>query len=860
MWCLHFWASCLLVFALGFAAEAQTIMPLPDTIGKTSATKTGGLSQIDKAYRIKGVVRDEANGESLPFATIVFTGTSVGTSADINGKFEMSFKELPAPVLKLQALGYEPIYYVLDDTQHTYSLEFEMKRSSSELSEFTIQAKGVDPALLLVKRIIKHKAQNDPERLENYRCEAYTRMELDMKNVNESSLSGYPIFNQYKFAINNNIDSTSEKIPFLPVYLTETISDYLFENHPHREKEIIKSSMARGVKNYDLTRYTGATYPRVNVYKNTIPVLDKKFVSPISNEGPLFYRYHIRDTERAYGHNIILVEFSPRREGELCFSGDFWVVDSVYAIQRVSMDVPKSVNLNWFDNINLYEEFAPTEDGHWFWSKDKTIVGLSAYGTKKVIGLIVRKTTNYHHIKINDTTVTDLLDSTGATNFIAQKDSANSYSEDWWNKNRPDSLTHNEQVIAKTVDTILSMPVTKHYINFISLLASGVKDVGWIELGPYWYVYSNNPHEGDRVRLSIGTPRKLENLHLATYLAYGFKDRAFKSGFEENWVINRKPWTTLNSQVIYDLAQGMNNFNREVQTDNIFANLLRKGDITWKQAFLNSQKVEFFRQFYSGFSFAVTLLNELYKPYAPLPSVGIFTDANGHPADNVRAFETKLYLRYAYKENYVNSKYKRQRLGTRYPVFDLGLTKGMKNVMESAYDYTKADFSVQQTINITPFGHIEYRIMAGEYFGKLPYPLLQIHPGNEYYYYEPNSFEMMNNYEFISDKFAAFRIEHDLGGGLFNLVPAIKKLKFRQLWTAKGVIGSLSPENSALNLNKNYPFRTLAGNPYLELGTGIANILRLIRLDFVWRVMPKPLPTEQRNAYFGVFGSVQVIF
>jgi len=855
---LVLWAAIFL--GLSQLAKAQTVTSESDTNINSSATIIPTKNPSGKAYHFHGVLRDAGNGEGLPFATIVFPGTTVGTSADIDGKFDIRLKELPSGILKLQALGYQSQSLILRDTQYDYYLEVDMKRAASELGEFTIKAKGVDPALLLVRRIIKHKPENDPEEVDNYKCEAYTRMELDMKNIKESSLDKYPIFNQYKFAINNNIDSTSEKIPFLPVYMTETISDYLFERHPHHEKEIIKSTLAKGVKNYDITKYTGATYPKVNVYKNSIPVLDKKFISPISSEGPAFYKYHIRDTQRAYGHNIILVEFKPRREGELCFSGDFWVVDTLYAIQRISMDVPKAVNLNWFDNISIYEEFAPTDNGRWFWAKDKTVIGVSAYGTKKVLGLIARKTITYHHISMNDTTVDKLFDSSGSANFLVQNDSANHFSDEWWSKNRPDTLTNNEKIIHKTVDTILSMPITRHYINLISFLTSGVKDFGPIELGPYWFIYSGNPHEGDRVRLSFGTPRTLKNLHLAAYVAYGFRDKSFKGGFEENWVINRKPWTTLNSQIRYDLAQGMDNFNREVRTDNVYSYLLRKGDIVWKQAFLNSQKIEYFHQSYSGFGITLMMQNEIFKPYAPLPFVGIFTDVNERPTDNVHAFETRIAFRYAYKDNFLYSRYTKLRVGTRYPVFDFGITKGLKNVLSSAYDYTKMDFSVQQDINLTPFGHLDYKLRAGHYFGKLPYPLLEIHPGNEYFYYEPNSFEMMNYYEFISDNFATLRIENYFRGGLFNYIPGLKLLKLRQFWTAKCAIGNLSQENTNLNMNHGYPFRTLAGTPYVELGTGVANILHLIRIDCVWRVMPKPLPTEQRNAYFGVFGSLEFVF
>ncbi|MGN6566387.1 MAG: DUF5686 family protein, partial [Flavipsychrobacter sp.] len=181
-------------------------------------------------------------------------------------------------------------------------------------------------------------------------------------------------------------------------------------------------------------------------------------------------------------------------------------------------------------------------------------------------------------------------------------------------------------------------------------------------------------------------------------------------------------------------------------------------------------------------------------------------------------------------------------------------------IMNSDYDYQKARFTVSNTVPIAPFGSLYYNLFAGKIFNTLPYPLLEIHPGNEYYYYNRFAFEMMNKYEFISDQYAGFSIEHNIGGGIFNYIPYLRRAKLRQFWTAKGVIGSLSDANKALNLNKGYDFRTLEGNPYVEVGTGIENILEIFRIDFVWRVTPKPLPTEDKGRYFGIFGSVKFAF
>jgi hypothetical protein len=115
---------------------------------------------------------------------------------------------------------------------------------------------------------------------------------------------------------------------------------------------------------------------------------------------------------------------------------------------------------------------------------------------------------------------------------------------------------------------------------------------------------------------------------------------------------------------------------------------------------------------------------------------------------------------------------------------------------------------------------------------------------------------MMNRWEFIHDEFAGINIEHNIGNGIFRLLP---KLRWRQFWTAKTLWGSLSASNKALNYKQGHTFQSLDGKTYMELGTGVDNILKVFRIDFVWRVLPSTLQ-KPADRSFGVFGSFRVSF
>jgi hypothetical protein len=412
------------------------------------------------------------------------------------------------------------------------------------------------------------------------------------------------------------------------------------------------------------------------------------------------------------------------------------------------------------------------------------------------------------------------------------------------------------------VDTLNNLPVFKRFKQTLKFLFGGYVSVGAVDIGPYYNIYSSNQVEGDRFRLGLATNQKLwKDIRLSGYGAYGMRDQRFKHYTDAFFILKRQPRTYIFASYRHDVDRSNNYYDNQVGNDNIFANIGRKAGVPFKLAFVDDARLEFYKEYFSGFSYMGTFQHRVFDPYDPLPSAGIFVDKAGQNHEDVTSTELGLRLRYAYKENFIESHYFRSSLGSIYPIVELRASVGLRDVLNSGYDYKKVSLSISDHVKIAPFGSIYYNVFGGKVFGTLPYPLLEVHPGNEFYYYNRQAFNMMNRYEFISDQYAGFNFEHTIGGGIFNYIPLLKKAKLRQFWTAKGIIGSLNDENKALNLDKGgYTFRTLENNPYIEVGTGIENILQLLRIDFVWRVTPKPLPTEEKSRYFGIFGSVKFNF
>ena len=851
----------LLMFFLNvFVFYIPVFAQVGDTIMRKGADP---FTVKDKGrFTVTGEVRDSITGDPVPYATVFFPKSPVGTISDNNGHFVLKFNKLPGDSLMVNLMGYKTVMAKIDPAHLDIPIIVMLVAGGNVMNEVVISAKGEDPAITLMKKVIVNRVNNDPDKADNYGYEAYTKIEVDILHLSKEAFEKLPLPYIRKLSfIYNNLDTTSEKEPFLPFFLIETLSDYYYQRKPVKSREFIKANLIRGIRNPSITQYMGKMHLAINPYDNYISFFDKQFISPIGNPALSYYKYTILDTQRIYGYNVIHVKFTPKIKGNNCFSGTLKIVDSVFALQYADMALPNEANVNWIKDARFYKEYEPLGDSLWFCTKENiTAELLQVIDFAKLPTIIARKTTSYKDIRINDSIVDSVINDPQYKIDVIVSDSARDKPDEFWAEARHDTLSKNEKSIYGMFDTLENSKTYKRFRKTAIFLASGVKQFGPIEVGPYWGLYTNNAIEGNRFRLSVGTtPKLFKNVYFFGYLAYGTKDERFKYYGTAFWLLDRQPRTYLNFSYKSDLDYGIKYYEQAIH-NNVFSLAFRKPDIPLKLVFTHEAVAEFYKSYSNGFSHQVSISNTNYVPYKPLPSTSIYTDEAGMPTDKITDTKLDLMVRYAYKEHFLEGNYYRISLGSKYPVPEFHYERGIKNLLNGGYNYSKIYFSLSDDIRIPKVGLIYLNVFTGKYFGKLPYNLLELHPGNENYYYNKYTFNLMNQFEYLSDEFAGFNMEHSIGGGIFKYIPLIKKLKFRQFWTARGLIGRLNAENSALNMGRGYEFKTLEGNPYLEVGTGVENIFKVFRIDFLWRVLPTPLPTERKQRYFGIFGSLKLDF
>jgi hypothetical protein len=803
---------------------------------------------------ITGVVKDLHSEERIPFASVYFKNTTVGELTDTAGIFSFSLSKWPADTLEITCVGYQPFRLYIPPGRDSVRAEVMMERATFN-DGVTVRVK-VNKGLLLWRKIVKHKPENDRYRFDNFSYELYNKLEVDLKNIKFDRFAKIRALKPVSDLITANIDTAESGLPYLPSYLTEVISNYYYQRKPLRRREVIKAANTNGVKNESVTKLLGGMDQNINVYNNFIPVFDKRFVSPLSDNGDAYYRYRVVDTQFINHKRFYHLVFTPRRKGENTFEGDCWVNDTSFAIQKMNLRLGKEANINFLENLSLIQEYRLINDSTWFLAKDKFVADFSPLGKERP-GFIGRKTTTYRDVVVNDSAVVKELDKNKVMEETTTLPDAEQKDKAYWANARHEELNRNERAIIKMIDTLTNAPVFKRFTNTLNFIGTGYLNVGNYQLGPWFNWFTYNSWEGFRTRFDLGTNHHFnKKTWLHGYLAYGFGDKKFKGKAEIFYLPKKNPRTYLYGSYTNDLDFGQSYYG-EVTSDNIFALAIRKPNIPIKFINIEEKRFEFFHETKAGFSTLLALAHKDYTPLKNLPVKDSFPVSNG--GSPLTTFEVSLRLRFAYLEKFLENNFFRTSLGSPYPIAEAYIAHGVSGVLKSSYNYTKLSASISDYFNISPFGNISYYVYGGKTFGTLPYMLLDVHPGNELYYYNKYAFNTMNKYEFISDQYAGLTIEHNFGSGLFRLFGPTRKLKFRQFWNAKALWGSLSSENYTENFKQGNTFQTLNGRTFLELGTGVDNILRIFRIDFVWRVLPRPLPNETSQK-FGVFGSFRLSF
>ena len=823
------------------------------------------------AQNIQGVVTDSLTNEPIPYLSVFYEGKGVGSITDNDGNYKVETRK-GWNKLTFSAVGYvTKVVNIIPGV--TKNLNVRMRPDDIMLDEVVVKPKREkysrknNPAVELMKKVIAHKKNNKLSENDYYQYNKYQKITMSLNDVTPEMLEK-GMYKKMPF-LKDQIELCEETNKFiLPISVDETASQKIYRKHPKSEKTIIKGMSSTGVNELFATGDMLSTvlkdvFTDVNIYDNDIRLLQYPFISPISSSDAIsFYKFYIMDTTFVDKDKCFHLTFVPNNSQDFGFTGHLYVLaDSSYTVKKCTMNLPKKSGVNFVDNMDIIQEFEQLPNGEWVLKTDDMIVEMTLM--KIMQGFQIRRTTRYSDYAF-DELPQQLFKRKGAE--IKEAD-AMMRGDDFWNQYRPVPLTQTESSMDMLVKRLEQMPGFKYVIFVLKAFIENFVETGTkehpskVDIGPVNTMISNNYIDGLRLRMSAQTTANLNpHLFFKGYYAYGFKDHRSKYMGEVEYSFNKKeylprefPKNSITFSYQYDVMSPTDKFLK-TDKDNVFVSF--KTSTVDQMSYVRNIALKYENETQFGLKTTVEVKHSTDEPTGGLAY--ITNDDQKTLVPEIQTMEASLAFRYAPGETFVNTKQRRIPVSFDAPVFTLSHTAGFKGVLGGEYNYNLTEIGLYKRFWFSSWGKIDMFVKGGAQWNKVPFPLLIMPAANLSYILQRETFNLINNMEFLNDRYASLNLSYDMNGKLFNRIPLIKKLKWREMFRIRGLWGTLTDKNNPYKSNNPdlflFPMRdgvptshVMGKTPYVEASVGIYNIFKLLHIEYVRRLTYTDIPGVKKG-------------
>jgi hypothetical protein len=794
-------------------------------------------------------------------------GTKIGARTNDEGIFIIK-TELKTAKLVASSVGYVSFSRVISPAKD-YRLNIALKPANVTLKEVVIRPKREhykkkdNPAVMFVRRLMEHKDDHAPEVHDYWSRSRYEKVLFALNNfTEEKQKSG--IYKKFPFLMDYVDSSAVTKKPILPVSIREMLASDYYRKNPKSTKQFVEARKHAGLDEIISQQGMQATvdevFKDVNIYQDNITLFTNKFVSPLSKMAVSFYKYYLMDTLQVDNERCVDLAFVPYNSESFGFTGHFFVtLDSTYFVKKVVMNFPKKINLNFVDYMILNQTFGRAKDGTRQLEKEEMTVEFKI--TAKSDGIFARRNVVYSNYSYD---VPQNLFVFKHPEPIIEALDASTRSDEFWVAGRPNDKDIRTNEVSRMMTQLRSKPLFYWSEKILQVAFTGYIPSS-VEKPKFYFgilntMISGNPLEGTRFRFG-GMTTAFLNRHLFFngFLAYGTKDKRLKGLGEIEYSFSPKkeyaneyPIRSLKFHYESDVNQYAQSYYF-TSKDNIFIMLKRRKND--QLGYIRDTHLTWTSEYTSGFSFNVTARRNIIEssdliPFYKMQNAG---DVTGDYTNKIKSTEAEVTLRFAPHEKFFQTQWNRFPINFDNPVFKLTHTVAAKGFMGTDYTFNHTEFAFQKRFWFSAFGYTDMILKAGKVWNKVPFPMLLYPNANLSYTIQPESFALMNPMEFVNDQYTSWDVTYFLNGWLFNRVPLLRKLKWREILSCRGYYGGLSDKNNPAKTSGLFvlPSKTgpMGNKPFIEAGVGIENIFRVLRLDYVWRITYRNEPSVDKSGF-----------
>lgn len=825
--------------------------------------------------QVTGIVVDSKTKQPIEFAHVYYAQQKTGEMTDEQGKFSIKEDD------KLNELTVSFLGYVTQSVKlrpgKKKNLVIKLVAAPRMLRDIVVTAKKKkykkenNPAVELMKKVIAHKKSSNLHEKDFFKYTKYEKMVFSADEVSDNVFEDEKM-KRFSF-LKDHVETSKETGKLiLPLTIDETISEHFYRKDPKSEKTIIQAQSSKGVTQLVntgeiLTTTLKDVFTDIDIYKNECRLLQSFFRSPIADNAISFYRYYIQDTTYINNDKVIEVSFLPNNQQDFGFSGTLYILaDSTYQLRKVEFSIPRQSAVNFVDNMMIQQEFEQLPNGERVVvSNDMLIeIEIASFLHKLQVKRVIRNK-DYSFAEIPDDTFKKVKGNIVATNDAGMKD------EQYWNEHRDVELTQSEKQVGSFVKKITQVKGFKYAIFAFRAFVENFVETGdstnnYVDIGPVNTTISGNHYDSWRVRLSALTNANLsKHLFANGYVAYGSATKNIYGRGQLTYTFNKPSYLPrefpMHSISVSYWNDIISPFDKFIQTDkdNVFT-ALKTGKVD-QFNHTKEVKVSYVHEYIQGLKISADYTHAKNKAvdelfYQPLNGEELPVQNKDLRKQGITTSEFKFGFSYEPGATYFNTKQKRNRMNRDAPIYSLSHTIGLNNFIGGEYNYNVTEIGLLKRFWMPgSWGSMDVDLKAGIQWNKVPFPLL-IHPAaNQSYVLQKSTFSLINNLEFLNDRYISFMYQWDINGKIFNRIPLFKRLKWRELIGVNVLWGALSDKNNpaSSNYTDSYLFYfpghfhndgtyecntslMKKNTPYIEARFAIHNIFKFLHLEYVRRL------------------------
>ena len=838
---------------------------------KNQANDTSSFSGT--VGKVSGYIYERGKTEALPGVAIFMKEEEEGAVSKDSGRYDLLFSG-DTQSLHFTALGYDDLDTVI--SAGSTPVNIYLKPIARELGEVMVLARRKgryrnknNPAVMLIKQVIDHKEQNRMLNDEDAKFVSYDKMVLYASNLPRSIKRNF-FFRKFRFLFQNEDTTMMQGRKLLPMFVTENIADNYWSKSRQKKATVMTSEkrMRFGsglIESNNISSFLDRLYDQIDIYDNKIRVLNNFFLSPIAPAAPQLYKYYIVDTSVVDGRKVVQLEFEPRNKKDFLFMGRIFVtLDPDYAVTKIQMGIPKGINLNWTNDLRINLGFEKQAHNGKYWQTSSSyFVNFGLFNSKRgAVGVRYIDRSDYQPNPFIPDTV--FKEKQQALEYYG--DTTLNRNNEFWDERRPEPLTYHEAKAYRNVDSLVTLKAYKNLMEWGYVLATGYKNLGAVEIGSIYDLYTYNQLEGHKFRVGARTNiKKWQRFLVEGYAAYGTRDERFKYYIGGSYSLAKKyiygfPANYIKLSYQSDVrAPGQ---SLGFATQEKIADIAKRGDGN-RWIYNKLLTAQYTKELHNHMTFTLE-----YNNWQQEAAGNLYFARASDQMDTVRNINTNefsLNWRWSPNEKFYQNKRYRGYMSNGALALNVKATLGFNDGYGAqVIPYQRLDASLAKTYFLAPLGEARITMNAGYLWGTVPYPLLFIPQANQTYRFSVGTYNLMNFMEFASDKYVGLTIDYHMKGFILNRIPLVNKLKLREVVCVKALYGGIRDNNLPQN-NKSLllfpadangrPIVNSLGNmPYVEASVGVENILQVLRVDFVKRFTYTGLPNVSTTGIRFSFG------